>query len=87
MIRAEFASFDWHNMTDIETIGSWPLTVRVAALLLMFLLCSALGYQFVIGGLFSELESLMDEGATLHQELEQKLALAAELSAQRTSTQ
>src|SRR5690606_33931714 len=84
-IKAELTGFDWHDLTDPETIGSWPLTIRVVVLVLMSLLCAALGY-LLVGDLRAELASLARESTALHQELEQKSALTADLPAQRAIT-
>ncbi|MGH8463433.1 MAG: type 4a pilus biogenesis protein PilO, partial [Pseudomonas sp.] len=85
-IRAELSGFDWHNLRNTESIGSWPPSARVIVLLVALLLFTASGNRLVVGALRAELALLADEAAALHQELAQKAPAAAELSLQQTST-
>jgi len=85
-IRTELAGFDWHNLKNIETVGSWPLTVRVMVLSILFLLCVVPACQFAVFRLGAQLTIQVDEGDALHRELEQQMLAAAALPAQSANT-
>jgi len=85
-IGAAFPDVDWHDLTDLETVASWPAAVRGLVLLCVLLLGVVPASRFVSSHLSEELKMLAEEAATLERELEQQLLTAAALPAQRATT-
>ncbi len=69
------------NELDFENVGSWPLPVKLAAVVLLFLLILAGGYYFKTSDQLVQLEKLEKKEATLKQEFSKKQARAARLPA------
>ena len=78
----EIRHFDWQQLKDLETVGSWPAVVRVA-LLLAYLLCLGLGGIFVAGGWQDEIDAVVAQSLALQQELAHRSPSAADLSRQK----
>ena len=74
----EVKSFDVSDLT-VENIGAWPLLVRAAVWLGVFVLCLAGGYFYVIADLRVKLSSVEAKEVQLKQEFEKKAFKAAKL--------
>lgn len=82
----ELKSFDWSNLTDIDTIGIWPGPVKALLLTLVFAGCGAAGFFLHIQNLRTELQGVVVEEDQLKVEFEQKAFLAANLEEYRAQT-
>ena len=74
----ELKSFDLGEL-NVENIGAWPLLVRVVAWLVVFIVCLAGGYFYVIADLRVKLSGVEAKEIQLKQEFEQKAFKAAKL--------
>lgn len=79
----ELKSFDWNNLSDIETIGVWPNVVKFVLGLVLFVACLGAGYWFHVKDLQTNLTNVQNEEAGLRTNLETKAVLAANLEAYR----
>lgn len=79
----ELKNFDWHDLSDPESIGDWPGPVRLVLAAALLLVCLAGGYWFHIKGLQEELARVTAVEAGLRSDLESKAVLAANLEAYR----
>jgi len=66
---------------DFDTIGVWPLPVKVTLAVLLFVLVLLGGYYYNIKGLQERLETVSSEEARLREEFENKAFQAANLDA------
>ncbi len=82
----ELQSFDWNNLSDIETIGVWPGVVKFVLATVLFVVCLAAGFWFDIRNLQAELGRWEAEETTLRTEFEQKAVLAANLEEYKAQT-
>lgn len=82
----ELQSFDWNNLSDIESIGVWPGVVKMVIAVALFVVCLAAGFWFDIRSLQGELTRWQTEESTLRIELEQKSVLAANLEEYKAQT-
>ncbi len=82
----ELQSFDWNNLSDIETIGVWPGVVKFVLASVLFFVCLAAGFWFDIRNLQAELGRWEAEETTLRSEFEQKAVLAANLEEYKAQT-
>ncbi len=82
----ELQSFDWNNLSDIETIGVWPGVVKFVLAAVLFVVCLAGGFWFDIRNLQAELGRWEAEETTLRSEFEQKAVLAANLEEYKAQT-
>jgi len=74
----ELKSFDLGEL-NVENIGAWPLLVRVAAWLAVFVLCLVGGYFYLVADLRIKLSGVEAKEIQLKQEFEQKAFKAAKL--------
>lgn len=82
----ELQSFDWNNLSDIESIGVWPGVVKMVIAVALFFVCLAAGFWFDIRTLQAELTRWQTEESTLRTEFEQKSVLAANLDEYKAQT-
>jgi len=82
----ELQSFDWNNLSDIESIGVWPGVVKFVLAAVLFFVCLAGGFWFDIRNLQAELSRWESEETTLRVEFEQKAVLAANLEEYKAQT-
>ncbi len=66
---------------DLNNLGSWPLAVKVITCILLLVLVLALGYNFHLKDLESQLDLKRAEEATLKQQFATKAFQAANLEA------
>lgn len=85
-LKKELQSFDWSNLSDIESIGVWPGIVKFVLALFVFVLCIALGVWFDVRNLQSALDRWSAEEVTLRTQFEQKAVLAANLEEYKKQT-
>lgn len=82
----DLRNFDWNDLQDVDTIGSWPAPVKVVIILAIVIACLAGGYFFHIQNLQTELQDVVSEEDKLRIEFEQKAFLAANREKYRTQT-
>ncbi len=82
----ELQSFDWNNLSDIETIGVWPGVVKFVLASVLFVVCLVAGFWFDIRNLQAELGHWDGQETTLHTEFEKKALLAANLEEYKAQT-
>jgi type IV pilus assembly protein PilO len=82
----ELKSFDWNNLSDLETIGVWPGVVKFVIWIFVFVVCLAAGAYFDIRNLQSELDRWQQEEGMLRIEFEQKAFQAANLEEYKAQT-
>jgi len=85
-LRKELQSFDWNNLSDIESIGVWPGVVKIIIALVLFVVCIGAGFWFDIRNLQAELTRWQTEESTLRIEFEQKAVMAANLEEYKEQT-
>ncbi len=85
-ITNDLRNFDWNDLQDVDTIGTWPAPVKVIIILTIVIGCFAGGYFFHIQNLQAELQGVVGEEGTLRVEFEQKAFLAANLEEYRAQT-
>ena len=74
----ELKGFDLGEL-NVENIGAWPVLVRAAAWLAVFILCLAGGYFYVVADLRVKLSGVEAKEIQLKKEFEQKAFKAAKL--------
>ncbi len=79
----ELKSFDWHDLSDAESIGDWPGAVRGVLAAVLFVVCLGGGYWFHIKNLQDQLTRVVAVELGLRTDLESKAVLAANLEAYR----
>ena len=82
----DLKNFDWADLQDIDTIGVWPVAVKVIIIAVIFAGCLTAGYFLHIQNLQIELENVVSEENQLRVEFEQKAFLAANLEEYRAQT-
>lgn len=82
----ELQSFDWHNLSDIESLGVWPGVVKMLIAVALLLLCLAAGFWFDIRGVQAQFSRWQVEEATLRVEFEQKASQAASFDEYKAQT-
>ncbi|WP_248743153.1 MULTISPECIES: type 4a pilus biogenesis protein PilO [unclassified Pseudomonas] len=75
---ASLRSIDFNDL-DTSNIGSWPPAVKGLAGALLMILVLALGYNFFVSDMESELETKRTEEATLKEQFSSKAHMAANL--------
>ncbi len=85
-LRKELQSFDWNNLSDIESIGVWPGIVKIIIALTLFVVCIGAGFWFDIRNLQAELTRWQEEESTLRVSFEQKAVMAANLEEYKEQT-
>lgn len=85
-LTKELQSFDWNNLSDLETIGVWPGVVKFVLAAVLFFVCLAAGFWFDIRNLQTELGRWEAEETTLRTEFEHKAVLAANLEEYKAQT-
>lgn len=71
------------NELSLDNIGSWPLSVKVLAWVIVFIMVVAIGYAYNISALRQELAKVEKKEDDLKQEFEDKAFKAANLEALR----
>ena len=85
-LRKELQSFDWNNLSDIESIGVWPGVVKIIIALVLFVVCIGAGFWFDIRNLQMELTRWQDEETTLRVKNKKKAVMAANLEEYKEQT-
>ena len=85
-ITNDLRNFDWNDLQDVDTIGVWPVAVKVVIVFVIFSGCLAAGYFFHIQNLQASLQTVAGEENQLRVEFEQKAFLAANLEEYRAQT-
>lgn len=75
---ASLRNIDFNDL-DTSNIGSWPAAVKGLAGALLMVLVLALGYNFFVSDMESELETKRTEEATLKEQFSGKAHMAANL--------
>ncbi len=75
---ASLRNIDFNDL-DTSNIGSWPPAVKGLAGALLMILVLALGYNFFVSDMESELETKRTEEATLKEQFSSKAHMAANL--------
>ncbi len=79
----ELKTFDWQSLQDPDSIGIWPLPVKMLLCILLFSGVLGGGYWFHIKTLQASLATVVAAEAGLRTDLEDKAVLAANLDAYR----
>jgi type IV pilus assembly protein PilO len=82
----ELCSFDWSNLSDLQTIGIWPRVVKFVLAMALFLVCLAAGFWFDIRNLQAELGRWEAVEMALRSEFEHKAELAVNLEEYKAQT-
>jgi type IV pilus assembly protein PilO len=82
----ELRNFDLGDITDFDTIGEWPGSVKTVLALLVFSGCLAAGYYLHIQKLQQRQQIAANRELTLVTEIDSKAFLAANLEAYREQT-
>ena len=85
-ITSDLRNFDWNDLTDLDTIGVWPVAVKVLITLVVFGGVLAAGYFLHVQNLQAELQGVAASENQLRVEFEQKAFLAANLEEYRAQT-
>ena len=85
-VTNDLKNFDWNDLQDLDTIGIWPVAVKVILVFTVFAGCLAAGYFFHIQNLHASLQTVTGEESQLRIEFEQKAFLAANLEEYRAQT-
>jgi type IV pilus assembly protein PilO len=85
-VTNDLKNFDWNDLQDLDTIGIWPVAVKVILVFTVFAGCLAAGYFFHIQNLQASLQTVTGEESQLRIEFEQKAFLAANLEEYRAQT-
>jgi type IV pilus assembly protein PilO len=79
----ELKTFDWGSINDPDSIGIWPVPVKVLLAALVFAACLGGGYWLRIKTLQQDLAQVAAAEAGLRTDLESKAVLSANLDAYR----
>jgi type IV pilus assembly protein PilO len=79
----ELKTFDWQNINDPDSIGVWPMPVKLLLATALFGAVLAGGYYFQIKTLQASLAAVTAAEAGLRTDLETKAVFAANLDAYR----
>jgi len=82
-ITNDLRNFDWNDLQDVDTIGTWPVAVKVVIIFVIFASCLAAGYFLHIQNLQTTLQTVSNEEGQLRIEFEQKAFLASNLEEYR----
>ncbi len=82
----ELRNFDVSDISDFDTIGIWPRSVKAVLALLAFVACIAAGYFLHIQKLQQTYQIRVNEETVLRAEIERKAFLAANLEEYREQT-
>ncbi len=82
-ITNDLRNFDWNDLQDVDTIGTWPAAVKVVIIFVIFAGCLAAGYFLHIQNLQITLQAVSNEEGQLRIEFEQKAFLASSLEEYR----
>jgi len=85
-VFSDLKNFDWADLQDLDTIGVWPVAVKVIIIVVIFAGCLTGGYLLHIQNLQTELQSVVAEENQLRVEFEQEAFLAANLEEYRAQT-
>lgn len=85
-ITSDLKNFDWNDLTDLDTIGVWPVAVKVLITLVVFGGVLSAGYFLHVQNLQTELQSVEASETQLRVEFEQKAFLASNLEEYRAQT-
>ncbi len=85
-ITNDLRNFDWNDLQDLDTIGVWPVAVKVVIVMFLFGGCLAAGYFFHVQNLQTSLQGVAGEENQLRIEFEQKAFLASNLEEYRAQT-
>ena len=86
-VASDLRDFDWNDLQDFDTIGTWPVSVKALLILLVFVACMAAGYFFSFQKMQIEFRALVGEEANLRIEYEQKALFAANLEEYQAQTE
>jgi type IV pilus assembly protein PilO len=86
-ITNDLRNFDWNDLQDVDTIGVWPVAVKVVIVFIIFSGCLAAGYFLHVQNLQTSLQSVSGEENQLRIEFEQKAFLASNLEEYRAQTE
>lgn len=78
-ITNDLRNFDWNDLQDVDTIGTWPVAVKVMLIFFVFAGCLAAGYFLHVQNLQTSLQQVTGEESQLRVEFEQKAFLASNL--------
>ena len=81
-IQEQLQDFDVNDI-DFESIGTWPLAVKLISWMLAFVVVLALGYQFLISDLITRNDSAGVTEVRLKESFKKKAYMAANLDAYR----
>lgn len=84
---AELRDFDWDGLRDVETIGIWPAPVKYLLILLVLLVCMALGYWFHLRERQGQLAATRVQEVDLRQDLASRAALSSNLAVYQAQMQ
>jgi type IV pilus assembly protein PilO len=79
----ELKTFNWNDLNDPDSIGTWPTPVKYLLATLVFAAWLGAGYWFHIKNLQAQLAAVTAAEAGLRTDLESKAVLAANLEAYR----
>lgn len=82
----DLKDFDWGDLQDVDTIGTWPVSVKTLIILLLFVVCMTGGYFFHFQLLQTDLRVLAAEEGNFRIEYEQKALFAANLEEYQAQT-
>ena len=82
----DLRNFDWHELQDFDTVGVWPLAVKLVLVSVCFVACLVAGYLLHIQHLQLRLQQVAGEEQQLRAELEQQAMLAANLRQYQVQT-
>ena len=85
-ITSDLKNFDWNDLTDLDTIGVWPVAVKVLITLVVFGGVLSAGYFLHVQNLQTELQTVEASETQLRVEFEQKAFLASNLEEYRAQT-
>ncbi|MFN3163002.1 MAG: type 4a pilus biogenesis protein PilO [Pseudohongiellaceae bacterium] len=85
-ITSDLKNFDWNDLTDLDTIGVWPVAVKVLITLVVFGGVLTAGYFLHVQNLQEELQAVAASENQLRVEFEQKAFLASNLEEYRAQT-
>lgn len=82
-VLLELRSFNWNDLSDVNSAGVWPNAVKVLLGIILFAACLGAGYWFHVKNLQATLLRVSNEETGLRTDLESKAVLAANLDAYR----
>lgn len=85
-VVSDLKNFDWADLQDVESIGAWPVAVKIIIITFIFIGCLTGGYLLHIQNLQTELQNVVGEENQLRVEFEQKAFLASNLEEYRAQT-